>query len=539
MSSRDMGQQKFFLNLPLLKATLYTLLIGLTIWGLILILRLLASPDPLEKDFPIAPLIATITSLCMLFYALTLPLPARVISKQAALHFACALVLNIILCLFPWPLFANVSERAGAYTPRDPYITFFAVLFVLNYGWFIFVRVAIRVILFWNRLRRKYLHWALTHAHVMVVLLGLMLLILMIEAAILLSFRERGWLAPLEMVPALFFLLGLCAIPIVVVVPPTALFSYIVMKRTTDRIRMLAMATSMLRQGDYTIRVPVVGEDEVAQLQENFNVMASDLQHAMRDLQSERDRVAALLQERRELVANVSHELRTPVATIRGYLETTLMHWNEIETEALYQDLQVMENEVLHLQTRVEELFTLARAELGRLELHCQPTDAGEIIQRIVDSTASLAWRSGKIEVVATLPPELPLVHADVQRLEQSLRNLLHNALRHTAPGGIIALAAENDTTMLTIHVKDTGEGIDAADLPHIWERFYQTEQTKNQGGGTGLGLSLVKEWIEGMGGNVMVESTRGEGSCFTLRLPLTKSVLISTYVSSNLSSEL
>jgi signal transduction histidine kinase len=215
------------------------------------------------------------------------------------------------------------------------------------------------------------------------------------------------------------------------------------------------------------------------------------------------------------------------------------MHWNEIEAESLYQDLQVMENEVLHLQTRVEELFTLARAELGRLELHCEPTNACEVIQRIVDGTAPLAWRSSKIEVVAALPSDLPLVHADGQRLEQSLRNLLHNALRHTAPGGIIALVAEEDATTLTIHVKDTGEGIDAADLPHIWERFYQTEQTKRKGGGTGLGLSLVKEWIEGMGGNVMVESTREQGSCFTLRLPLTDSVTLPACVSSNLPSEL
>jgi HAMP domain-containing protein len=305
MSSKDPGQRRLFLNIPLFKATTSTLLISLTIWGLVLILYLLASPEPLEKDFPALPLITTVTSLCMLFYALILPLSTRIISKQAVLHLTCALALNLILCLFPLPLLYNVFPLTQGYTSRNSYITFFAVLFILNYGWFIFVRVAIRVILYWNRLRRKHLHWALTHAHVMVLLLGLMLLILMIEAAILFSFRERGWLAPLEMLPALFFLLGLCAIPIVVVVPPTALFSYSVMKRTTDRIRMLAMATSMLRQGDYTIRVPVVGEDEVAQLQENFNVMASDLQHAMRDLQNERDRVAALLQERRELVANV------------------------------------------------------------------------------------------------------------------------------------------------------------------------------------------------------------------------------------------
>src|SRR5579884_1778685 len=133
----------------------------------------------------------------------------------------------------------------------------------------------------------------------------------------------------------------------------------------------------------------------------------------MHDLQNERDRVAALLQERRELIANVSHELRTPVATLRGYLETTLMHWNEMAPANLHQDLQVMESEVMQLQTRVEELFTLARAELGRLQLSCEPTDVGTIIRQIVDGSAPLSWRSSKIEVVAEIPPELPLVLAD------------------------------------------------------------------------------------------------------------------------------
>lgn len=514
-----------FLKISVGKATVSTLLLGLVIWGIVFLLHTIAPPPSLKSELPIVPLIATVTSLCMLFYALILSLSEKLVSKRSVLHLAGALLLDAVLCLLPLPLFPAVFGRERPPFSREPYIAFFVVAFVLDYGWFVFVRSAIRVILFWNRLRRKYLHWALTHAHVMVVLLGLMLLILLIEGGILFNFRERGWLAPVEAVPMLFFLLGLCAIPIVVVVPPSALFSYIVMKRTTDRVRVLAEATSMLRQGDYTIRVPVVGEDEVAQLQGNFNAMATDLQRAMRDLQNERDRVAALLQERRELVANVSHELRTPVATLRGYLETTLIHWNDMAPETLHQDLQIMESEVTQLQTRVEELFTLARAELGRLQIHCEPTDAGAIIQHILDSSAPLAWRSSKIEVAAEIPAYLPPVYADAQRLEQTLRNLLHNALRHTAPGGIIAFTAEVEEEMLVIHVKDTGEGINAADLPHIWERFYQTERTRRKGTGTGLGLALVKEWIEGMGGCVTVESTLGEGSCFTLRLLLARGV--------------
>jgi HAMP domain-containing protein len=295
MSQRDPGRQRLFLNTPLIRATIYTLLVALALWSIAFVLYRNAQPELLAEGFSFRPLIATVTSLCLLFYALLLPLPAKLLSKQSAAHFLCAMLLTALLCALPLPFFPAIPERTRAtISARNLYLLFFAIVFVLDFGWFIFVRTAIRAIWFWHRLRRKYLHLALTHAHIVVAVLGLLSLILIIEVGLIINFRSHGWITSLEALPTLFFLLGLCTIPLVVIVPPSALFSYIVMKRTTDRVRMLAVATSMLRQGDYTIRVPVVGEDEVAQLQENFNAMATELQKAMRDLQSERDRVAAL-----------------------------------------------------------------------------------------------------------------------------------------------------------------------------------------------------------------------------------------------------
>jgi signal transduction histidine kinase len=107
---------------------------------------------------------------------------------------------------------------------------------------------------------------------------------------------------------------------------------------------------------------------------------------------------------------------------------------------------------------------------------------------------------------------------ADEGRLDQVLRNLIHNSLRHTPPGGIVAVIVRADRTVATIEVRDTGEGISPEDLPHVWERFYRSAQTR--GDGAGLGLALVKELIEAMGGTVSVTSQLGEGSCFTVRLP-------------------
>ncbi|HVB26079.1 MAG TPA: HAMP domain-containing sensor histidine kinase [Ktedonobacteraceae bacterium] len=179
-----------------------------------------------------------------------------------------------------------------------------------------------------------------------------------------------------------------------------------------------------------------------------------------------------------------------------------------------------MENEVIRLQGLIEDLFTLSRAEVGKLTLRCEPTNICLLVQRAVDARAPLAWQSGRVEVVAHISSTLPDALVDAGRLEQVLQNLLHNAVRHTPPGGIVAVAVMVEGDALVIQVKDTGEGIAANDIPHIWERFYQASGTQRSGG-AGLGLALVKELVEAMHGTITVASTLGEGSCFTISLQI------------------
>jgi signal transduction histidine kinase len=249
--------------------------------------------------------------------------------------------------------------------------------------------------------------------------------------------------------------------------------------------------------------------------------MATDLERSMRELREERDRVTELLQARRELIASVSHELRTPVATLRSYLETTLMHWDERSISLLHHDFHVMEHEVMHPQILIEDLFTLARAEVGPFTFRLEPIDVGKLVRNIVETTAPVVWRLRKIDVVAEVPSELPDIPVDSNRIKQVVQNLIHNAVRHTSPGGIVAIKILVESEAVLIRVKDTGEGIATEELPHIWERFYQVESIRTRiDNGAGLGLALVKEWVEEMGGSVSVESIVGEGSCFTLRLP-------------------
>ena len=375
------------------------------------------------------------------------------------------------------------------------------------------VRCGIHLWLCWNRLRRVRLRWALTHAHLTVVAAGAGLLGVLLVGSHLRSS---------DVLLYLVYLIVGTVTALGVVLLPSALFSSVVARRTTRRIEALVAATSALRAGDYGIRVPVEGEDEIARLQADFNAMAADLDRALRDLHTERDTVATLLQARRELIASVSHELRTPVATLRGYLESTRTHLNGAPPPTLRQDMQVMEREVLRLQGLIDDLFTLARAEIDRLDLRCVPTDVGLVVQHAVETIAPLAWQAGNIQVVAQVAADVPAALVDAGRLEQVVQNLLHNAVRHTPPGGVVAVVATADATAVVLEVEDTGEGIAPADLPRIWERFYRTQDTYTRpGGGTGLGLALVKELTEAMGGSVAVQSRLGEGTCFTLRLPL------------------
>lgn len=180
-----------------------------------------------------------------------------------------------------------------------------------------------------------------------------------------------------------------------------------------------------------------------------------------------------------------------------------------------------MEREAEHLQALIDDLFTLARAEVRQLELRCAVENIGLIAARAVSTFAPLAWSAQRIDVTAELAGDGHFASVDTARLEQILFNLLHNAVRHTAPGGLVAVVVDREAELVALRVRDTGEGIDPADLPHIWGRFYRAESARARGdGGTGLGLALVKELTEAMGGTVSVASVVGEGTVFTLLFP-------------------
>lgn len=510
-----MRRRSFFFSVSLVRAMGEMLLLGIVLVGILLLLSFERFSSEYTSNLSRLNIYAIVDPICLCWCAIRWRWGEgswwwrRVFEAIIGVVLSAALAYGFSLLLMPILILSGDTRYV---------LVGSMIVLALNSVGFYACRIGARLFLIWNRIRHRQLIWALTYAQVMVAAVGAACLIVAVDLYLIISGRGPSFI----LISTTIGLGMMSVVTLAAIVPPLALFSYLAMRRTISRLQMLTRATSSLRSGDYGVRVPVIGEDEVAQLQTDFNAMAIDLERAMHELQEERDTVTALLQSRRELIASVSHELRTPVATLRGYLETTLIHWDEVSPPTLHHDLRVMEDEVIQLQKLVEDLFTLARTEVGRLSLQCKPTDVRKIVQHIVDAGAPLVWQKNKIDLVADVPTVLPIVAVDPIRLEQALQNLLHNGVRHTPPGGIIALVVTNEHDMVGIQVKDTGEGIAPNDLLRIWERFYQVESAHTQmGGGAGLGLALVKEWVEAMGGTVTAESVLGEGSCFSIYLPL------------------
>ncbi len=377
----------------------------------------------------------------------------------------------------------------------------------------------------WQYMRRTRFAWSLTAAFANIVMAFALIFMLVYFLYMLFqnspadaATANASWAARILRELAIFvfpqliiFWFGL-VFTFFITIPPLLLFSYFSTRKLTRRVEALANATRQLQQGDLSARALVSGEDEVAQLQSNFNEMAENLQNATRALQSERDKVTALLNNQRELTASISHELRTPVATLRAYLENNLTQHPNLPPD-VHNDLAVMLGETEQLQKMVDDLFTLAQRETNQLSLKMEPVDPASFLSTWVEKFRPVAWKNKKVDLEGDFSANLPIIQADPQRLEQIINNLVQNAVRHTLPGGLVQVQAALVDGRLRISVRDNGEGIAPEDIGHIWERYYRGKNHQYQG--SGLGLALVKELAESMGATVGVESSPGEGSHF------------------------
>lgn len=219
---------------------------------------------------------------------------------------------------------------------------------------------------------------------------------------------------------------------------------------------------------------------------------------------------------RTEYVANVSHELRTPLTAIRGLLEPLVdgMVNSEDDKRRYY---KIMLREVIRLSHLITDMMQLSRLQSGTEYTQFLEADVGELLHDVIQNYSKEANEKG-VELIIDCT-DMPKVYTDSDRVEQLLIILIDNAMRHTAPGGNITLKAQNADSVVIVSVIDTGEGIPNEDLPHIFERFYTVDKSRNQGG-TGLGLSIAKHIISRLDEKITVESELGKGTefCFTLK---------------------
>ncbi|MFI6434338.1 sensor histidine kinase [Streptomyces sp. NPDC050759] len=249
------------------------------------------------------------------------------------------------------------------------------------------------------------------------------------------------------------------------------------------------------------LRVPVTTNDEIGHLAAAFN-----------DLAERRERVEG---QRKAMVSDVAHELRTPLSTIRSWLEAA-QDGLATSDDAFVASLL---EEALLLQHIVDDLQHLAQADAGRLRLRPEALRLRELLDHVAAAHRGRAETAGV--TLTTRVEDTPTLHADPVRLRQALGNLLSNALRHTPPGGTVTLSCRGAGDQTVIEVADTGTGIAAGDLPHVFDRFWRADKSRSrQTGGSGLGLAIVRQLTEAHGGEVSVTSTPHTRTVFTLRLP-------------------
>jgi signal transduction histidine kinase len=256
---------------------------------------------------------------------------------------------------------------------------------------------------------------------------------------------------------------------------------------------------------------------------------SAQLAQAKAMAEEERAKAERADQSRRELIVNVSHELRTPLASIHGHAESLLMEMEEQEggnapdPGELRDYLTIVHREAERLSALVEDLLSLARLDSDELHLDVAPIVAGDVVEEVYVTMAPLARRERQVTLIRKVAPMLPLILADRQRLVQVLLNLIRNAITYTPQGGIVSITLERaDAGYLALVVADTGMGIPNDDLERVFERFYRTDTSRARtSGGFGLGLAIVRDLVNAMGGAITVKSKVGEGSCFRVLLPI------------------
>jgi signal transduction histidine kinase len=317
-------------------------------------------------------------------------------------------------------------------------------------------------------------------------------------------------LATLDSVRGTVIFTGFIALAVSLVV------GVLVARRMTTPLARLRRASSRLAQGQLDERAPRSDIVEIDDLARQFNVMADRLSESLRLLEADRDRL-------REFVADVSHELRTPIAALRAFTE--LQRDGQVDEATRREFLDRSSEQISRLDWMSTNLLDLSRIDAGIFPLDVRHGDLRDPIRSVVEAHAELAEQRG-VSLASEVPSAPVMLPFDRERIVQLLTNLVGNGLKFTPRGGQVRVMLTDQPEGAVLEVRDSGPGILAAELPHVFERFFRgTNVGEARASGSGLGLAIARSIVEMHGGQIEVASAIGEGSAFTVRLPRVASV--------------
>ena len=278
----------------------------------------------------------------------------------------------------------------------------------------------------------------------------------------------------------------------------------VLFNQVTSPLRQLKKAADAVGVGNFKERVSIHSRDEFADVGRSFNQMAESLEKAE--------------ENRLHYMADIAHELRTPLTAIQGTIEA-------MQDKILPLDEEQLDN--LHSQTDllnrlVNDLRLLSLAETGHLKLDLKRINPGELTRQTIESMRPLAGQRS-INIQLDIQENIPECQLDTDRYAQIINNLFSNALRYTPEGGTITAKLALMANTLELSITDTGSGITAEDLPHVFDRFYRADKSRSRAsGGAGLGLAIVKHLVEAHGGRITVKSPvdSGHGTRFEIQIP-------------------
>jgi len=294
-----------------------------------------------------------------------------------------------------------------------------------------------------------------------------------------------------------------------VVIIAAVLISLWLARSILEPVKALQQAAGRMAAGNLEQHIPVTRDDELGQLSQAFNLMAARLQR--------------LIEQQEDFVANASHELRTPLTTIKLRVEA-LMGGARRDPAIADRFLAEIESELDRLARLTDDLLTLAHVEAGLDSLKMEKVELPFLLNEAMITFRPRA-ESGHITLTTESVPLLPAVKASPPQIRQVIDNLLDNALKYSSPGDVVTVSCRRMNGQVAVSVTDTGQGIPAADLPHVFDRFFRVDKAHSRTSGSlgtgGLGLSIVRSVVTAHGGQVSIDSQEGKGTTVRFTLPL------------------